>query len=332
MSSPAPIRLIEYANARFKRPVLVVGAMIGIPLITLFISADGFRPRPEFSLWGRPMEIMGLFLLFTLLSSGLWMWFTVWVRMSEAIFYHICSQMPVDAENEISRYRFGKYWPLALVIGITFAIFGNLNTDSISLDPASEIFATSLALAFGQIFMWSTIALALFFVFQDDWLFYRYGKLVRVNIYKLDKLNGFGRAALSQFLMVVGALGLTTLQSLDREFQWVNYANGLYVGIPCAIMFVLLPTWSIRNSIRAEKKRTLDAINAEIELTSTALDNEALLRLNALIARRDQVQNTRTWPMDMSIFSRFLFYILIPPLAWLGAALMEIMLDSYLAG
>lgn len=332
MSTPAPVRLLKYAIKRFSYPIPTVGAIVGIPLISLFVSSGGFRPMPEYDLWDRPMQVVGLFLLFTFLSMAMLMWFTAWIRSSEALFADIRSQMHGAEELEINRYQFGKYWPIALVLGILFAIFGNLDTDSISLDYSSEIFATGLALAFGQIFMWSTVAVTLFFVFYDDWLFYQYGKTVRVNIYNLDRLNGFGRAVLSQFLMVVGALALTILQSLDRDFQWENYANGLYVGIPSAIIFVFLPTWTIRKNIRREKTRVLNLINTEIQLTSTELDSDSLVRLNALIIRRDQVQHTRTWPMDITIFSRFLFYVFIPPLAWLGAALMEVMLDSFLAG
>jgi hypothetical protein len=212
------------------------------------------------------------------------------------------------------------------------AIFASINPSSLSFDPTSAIFATSIASAFGQIFMWLTIAVTLFFVFNDDVLLYQYGKSVRVNIYDLDRLNGFGGAVLSQFLMVAGALAMRIMQSLDREFQWVNYANGLDVGIPAAIIVVILPTWTIRKNIRTEKAQALSAINTEIQLTSTELDNDSLVRLNGLLARRDQLQHTRTWSMDSSIFSRFLFYIFIPPLAWLGAAFVEVMLDSFLAG
>jgi len=331
MSTPAPIRLIEHAVKRFSYPVPAVGAMVGIPLILVFISSGGFRPMPEYPLWNRPMEIMGLFLLLTFLPACLLMWFTAWLRSSESLFSDIRSQMEVGADLKAERYQIGRYWPLAVALGSTFAVVANINPSSLSLDPESPIFVTSTALALGQIFMWSTIAVTLFFVFQDDWLLYQYGRHVRVNIYNLDSLNGFGRAVLSQFLMVIGALVLTTLQSLDRDFQWVNYANGLYVGIPSAIVFVLLPTWTIRQNIRREKAQQLKAINAEIQLTSTGLDSESLVRMNGLIARREQLQHTRTWPMDITIFSRFLFYVFIPPLAWLGAALVEIMLDSFLA-
>jgi hypothetical protein len=191
------------------------------------------------------------------------------------LFADIRSQIEGAAELEINQYQFAKYWPIAFVLGVVFAIIAGINPATLSFDPESGIFATSIASAFGQIFMWSTIAITLFLVFHDDWLLYQYGKSVRVNIYNLDGLNGFGRAALSQFLMVMAALASSTLQSLDREFQWGNYAKGLNVGIPSAILFVLLPTWTIRRNIRREKRLALESINGEIQLSPTELDNEA---------------------------------------------------------
>ena len=187
-------------------------------------------------------------------------------------------------------------------------------------------------MACGQMFMWSTIAVTLFFVLQDDLLLFHYGKSVRVNLYNLDRLNGFDWAVLSQFLMVVGALSITILQSLDRDFQWVNYANGFYVAVLSALIFVFLPTWTIRQNIRREKALVLSLFNDEIQQASPELDAQSLLRMSGLIERREQVRHLRTWPMNLSFFSRLLFYIFIPPLAWLGAALMEVLLDSFLAG
>ncbi len=56
------------------------------------------------------------------------------------------------------------------------------------------------------------------------------------------------------------------------------------------------------------------------------------MRMNGLLARKSAIQAVRTWPMDLSIFSRFVLYVFIPPLAWIGAALMENFLDFYIAG
>jgi hypothetical protein len=82
----------------------------------------------------------------------------------------------------------------------------------------------------------------------------------------------------------------------------------------------------------AEKKSLLQGIAIEIQGASSALEDVALHRMNALLQRKEQIHRLRSWPMDLSIFSRFVLYVFIPPLAWVGAALMEVFLDSMLIG
>jgi hypothetical protein len=52
--------------------------------------------------------------------------------------------------------------------------------------------------------------------------------------------------------------------------------------------------------------------------------------MNALLLRREQIHKLRNWPMDLTMFSRFFVYAFIVPLAWAGAALMEVLLDRIL--
>jgi hypothetical protein len=104
------------------------------------------------------------------------------------------------------------------------------------------------------------------------------------------------------------------------------------VGIPAIILLMLIPIWSVHLRIRQSKQQALTSIDREIRATSTSLESEPLQRLNGLLERRRLVSHSRNWPMDFSIFTRVVFYVLIPPLAWAGAAFVELALDSYLAG
>jgi len=49
-----------------------------------------------------------------------------------------------------------------------------------------------------------------------------------------------------------------------------------------------------------------------------------------LIQHRDRIAHTSAWPIDMSITTRLILYIVIPPIAWFGAAIVEIGLDRIL--
>jgi len=39
-----------------------------------------------------------------------------------------------------------------------------------------------------------------------------------------------------------------------------------------------------------------------------------------------------TWPLDWRIYSRLAFYVILPPIAWLGAAFVEFGVDRFLDG
>ncbi len=332
MPSPAPIRLIERAIERLRFPVIIVGLLISLPLLGLFYGMGALRVQPDFEIWNRPMEIRGFFILASLLPAYLVMCFTAWIRSSNALFAAIENELHENPAITIDRFQFARFWPVAMAVGIFFAYQVNINWSTLEFDSDSLIFTTSIAMVLGQSLTWAMIALVLFFTLHEHYILSRYGKYVQVNLYDLDRLNGFGRAALSGFLMTAGALAFMTLQSLDQRFVWGNYAIGLYVGLPAAIAFMLLPTWTVHKNIKAEKTKAENEITAAISSSSSALDNDSLTRLNGLIARREQIRHLRTWPMNVSIFSRLLFYVFIPPLAWLGAALMEVLLDSYIAG
>lgn len=332
MSIPAPIRAIEAVIEKFSYPVITIGAAVCFSLLVLFLAAGPVFPNHDSPFWDTPLETAGLFLTMAVLPAYLLMCFTAWHRSSRLLFRAIERQLPEPGQTGITRFAQARYWPVAVVFGMIYALWFNLNWSSLSFDPGNQSFIINICLVFGQLLMWSVVAMVLFFIIHEDLVLYRSGKLIQVNLYDLDSLNGFGRAGLNGLLMVVGALALTTLQSLDAEFRLDNYIYALYVGVPAAIVMVFLPIWTVRDKIRQEKERELLQVDEAIRNSSASLDTESLTRLNALLGRREQIQHQRNWPMDISIFTRFVLYVFIPPLAWIGAALMEVFLDSMLVG
>ena len=330
MPTPAPIQIIEYLTKSFRYPVLTVGCAVCIPLLALYtftgvIFPDYVNPQGE-----RPEEVIGIFLLFSILPAYLLMCFTAWMKSSDSLFASLESQLPNSEEHLYSRFRWARYWPLAVIWGILFAVLAGINWESMIFEWGDPLLRLSVLLVFGQVSIWIVVSLVLFFVLHEGLILSKYGKKLKVNLYDLDSLNGFGRAGLNGLLMTVGALVLTSLQSLDLTIRWDNYANGVYVGVPAATLLVLLPIWSVHKNIVQEKANVIDGINRAIKGASDSLDSESLTRLNGLLIRREQIHHMRNWPMDLSLFSRLVFYVFIPPLAWAGAALTEVLLDSFL--
>ena len=95
---------------------------------------------------------------------------------------------------------------------------------------------------------------------------------------------------------------------------------------------MLLPIWSVHRRIRRAKRAELLMINRHIQRLPKSFEPDTMVRLNTLLDRRTYIQHCRNWPMDVTIFAKVVFYVLIPPLAWAGAALVELLIDAYIVG
>ena len=98
------------------------------------------------------------------------------------------------------------------------------------------------------------------------------------------------------------------------------------------LLLFFWPVWPINRRLHLRKREELERLDAAItalprpELTDTA----ALQTLNALLAYRREIADVSEWPFDFSVLTRLMLYLIIPPLTWVGAALIEILIDSAL--
>lgn len=151
-----------------------------------------------------------------------------------------------------------------------------------------------------------------------------------VDLLRLDGLLPFGRIATLHLLIVAVTLGLSAFQSLDAEIRWDNYAAALAAGVPAGLVLGLLPMLGVRQSVRRAKRQTLARLDEAIEFADRELEPDALRYLGDLLHQRETIQHAREWPLDTTALSRIAIYFVIPPLAWVGGALVEIMIQAAL--
>ncbi len=212
----------------------------------------------------------------------------------------------------------------ATVFGIVFGLaqFAEvLLGDRYVLRPLPDV-----SLILGNTVLWTVVALLTVGRVHDALAMRRLGAELQVDLYNLEKLRPAGRAAVRDVLVIMGALALMPLQSLDAEFRWVNYQTGLIVGVVSASLVFFLPLTGIRRAVHAAKEARVRELQEEIDKVSRS---EVAL-LETLVAHRDRIAHLPTWPVDLSILSRVGFYLVIPPLAWVGAALVETVVQGYL--
>jgi hypothetical protein len=88
--------------------------------------------------------------------------------------------------------------------------------------------------------------------------------------------------------------------------------------------------WHVHQAIRTRKAGELAAIDewvAALGDTRPGGREEQIRAYNELLDFRDHIQRVPDWPVDVGAVSRLLLYLIIPPLTWVGAALIEHVVD-----
>ncbi|MDA1076812.1 MAG: hypothetical protein O3A63_18980 [Proteobacteria bacterium] len=153
------------------------------------------------------------------------------------------------------------------------------------------------------------------------------GKIYPVDLYNLSEVRPFGRMAILDLLFAMGILALIPLQSLDFEVRWVNYQDALLFVLPLALAMALLPMWGVHQAILEQKLTKTRALQNVVD----EADHDDLARMEALLSHRDRIANLSTWPLDTTLASRILLYVILPPLAWSAAALVEALLERFIS-
>ena len=211
-------------------------------------------------------------------------------------------------------------WPMGVVVGIAMGLANTRPIYALTESPTPGI---DVSLSFGQLLLWSLVGLVLGTRVQSARAFSRLGAVVDFDLFHLDRLKPLARSGMIDVVMIAAGLAMTPLQSLDAGFRWYNYSFGLIVLVPAAVLLLLWPLLSIHRRIRGDKQRQLVQVDALIRDASGAAARDSVLGLETLLAHRDRLREQRTWPLSTALVSRLFLYLIIPPVAWAGAAVVE---------
>jgi hypothetical protein len=157
-----------------------------------------------------------------------------------------------------------------------------------------------------------------------------------IDLLDLRPLVPFARLGLSNALRVVGIAALFSFLLIDVGRYWIMVLLMAGLTIASATTALLLPVRGVHLRIRSAKLDELERVNRAIRGDAQALGGSALAERQAapsladLVAYRGLVESAREWPFDASTFRRFGLYLSIPLGSWMGAALVERLIDTLL--
>lgn len=185
----------------------------------------------------------------------------------------------------------------------------------------------------GALIVWIIMTTVVSMLIQQASIFARLGAYhVQVTLLSTRKLLPFARVSISASLAIIGALALFPLIGIESGMNLIEILPGAIATLVPLLAMFIVPVWPIHRRLAEMKEQQLASLNDRIEARLGAGDSffpesEVLEEVAPLLAYRREITQVSTWPFDGSNVTRLLFYLIIPPLTWAGAALIENLVD-----
>lgn len=147
---------------------------------------------------------------------------------------------------------------------------------------------------------------------------------VRVDLVTLAGMDVFANAGIRNLLMLIVGLAVIPIQAiLAGNLRPMDFLPALSIVLPAGMILLALPVLAARNAIADARARELGRIDEALRGAEEHSDRHLLLALY-----RAQVAATPAWPLSLRSVARIGLYLVIPPLTWVAAALVETLVSG----
>ena len=176
--------------------------------------------------------------------------------------------------------------------------------------------------------LWAVVFPALWRLFRVSILVYRVGRhQINVDVDDLRPLDVFAEIGVRHLLLIVIGLAFVPIQAiLVGGLDWKDFIPAVVATLPIALMALLLPVLGVHRAVVTTKQAELDRLTEQLRQADRHSDRYLLLAL-----RRAQVHALSEWPFTLGTAARILFYVIIPPCAWIAAAVVDNWVGSALS-
>jgi hypothetical protein len=187
----------------------------------------------------------------------------------------------------------------------------------------------------GTLLIWLTMTTAIGALIGNAQLFSELGRRMHIDLLHCPAPLAVAQVAIMSTLSVIGAQVLFVFLIFDSGVGWLDILPGfLTTMLPVLILF-LLPVWPLHKRLQHAKRAELALINQQLErvrLQRPAVlhDVEQLDTVNRLLLYRREILQVSEWPFDLLALTRLGLYLILPPLTWVAAALIENLVDKLL--
>jgi hypothetical protein len=271
-------------------------------------------------------HLVGTLALFVLLPSYLIAMFSLQQRRTQETLVALEDiARPSDvAEGRARMKRAPAYTWLFVGLGLSIGLALNPVILNLMYETGRRA-PFDIAFIIGACLLWGIVALLLCWRLPTSLALSRLGANLDLDLYRLDKVRPLARVANADVLTAVGAMAFMPLQSLDAEFRLGNYAVGFGIGTAAVVFLFTVPLWGIHRHIVRAKAARLHELYERIE----QIRRDDIPTLETVSSHIERIRTIPNWPVDLQLVTRLFGYVIIPPLAWVAAALVENFVDSF---
>jgi len=185
----------------------------------------------------------------------------------------------------------------------------------------------------GTLLLWGAMWLTVPPLISNAQLFRSLGRMATPDLLRPSRHAAFGRAALRPALFIIALLCIYPLLAFGDGLRGAALI-GFAVTCVTLVGLFFLPLRGIRRRIREVRMQTLEQLDERADALYqgdiTHADAARLFELDAVLDIRERVARAPGWPLDLQGVQRILLYVVLPPLTWAAAALLEMYLDTVL--
>ena len=221
-----------------------------------------------------------------------------------------------------------------LVSGITLALlhinfmgFIPINANG-ELDFSGNLVKVTIA---GTLLTWCMMTTVITSLIQNSYLIDDLtNHLKQIDIFRKQPWQPLARVAIASSLALIGSNAIFPLLFIDSGTEAASkILPGMALSIPAVAAMVMVPLATTRRKIAAQKEARLLSIDQAIAKLPDPKTHVEMQSLNTLLDQRNHLQRVSSWPLNLGNIGRLLFYMFIPPLTWVGAALIERLVDGF---
>jgi len=159
----------------------------------------------------------------------------------------------------------------------------------------------------------------------------RTAKQIRhIDLFDTSGLKPYAQQGVRTSLLAVISLSISSNLWLDPSSPTIASGTTVVLLIMASVLALLLPAWGIHLRIKVTKQSELKQIRKAIVLRrdpdSRSADDAQQLCADLAMERR--VLEVSEWPFDAGTYGRVILYIMLGLGSWVGAALVERLLES----